>query len=435
MNSRQFPKFVVVLFFMLFIGSAALYAKDDPYKEMAQELSDSAARLTNPKIAIVPFSYVDKRKSAGGAMVAERLMTRLVKIGKYKVIERELLENVMQELHFETTGVVDLETTKKLGKVLGVEAIITGSLMDSGEDNVEANARVIKTETAEVMATASVEIPKDWNDEGGAPVVQQAAPVTQGAAEEAPMMKREEAAQAPVRQTPRRPKIVINGFFDFLYGSGGAKMDLTFKNSSRLIKGSDLGINLNGTAGYRQVKFAGEELTANTPPIGFRLVGFGEHWGGAYEMSYYSYTLAKQKTTVALNGGSAVPFQFLVDDYIKINVLNLLSGDLMFRFAKKSIQPYIGLGIGMTLNFISSPYIYGYNSGVYSSSTSEADIGFLFRVPIGLRVNFGDNGSAFVEYRPTTNYIAFDRGGVAGDADEASMSFDFLMFGLGYKFN
>ena len=81
------------------------------------------------KIAILPFSYLDKRKSEGGSIVSERLTTRIVKLKKYQVIERRALENLIQEQHLETSGAVSAETAKQIGKILGVDAIISGTLL------------------------------------------------------------------------------------------------------------------------------------------------------------------------------------------------------------------------------------------------------------------------------------------------------------------
>ncbi len=134
----------------------------DPYKVMAKELYESAELPDGSKIAIMPFSYGKEKKSDVGLMVSERLTTRIVKLHKFKVIERQMLENVMQELHLEGTGAVDAETTKKIGKILGVEAIVTGTILDINGNTAEINARVIKTDTAEVIASASAEIANTW---------------------------------------------------------------------------------------------------------------------------------------------------------------------------------------------------------------------------------------------------------------------------------
>ena len=110
MEFKRTAGICVLMVFGIFTCVSQLYAKADPYKDMAQELSNASSKLKNPKIAIMPFSYVDKRKSPGGEIVSERLTTRIVRIGKYNVIERALLQNVLSELHLEATGVVDVET-------------------------------------------------------------------------------------------------------------------------------------------------------------------------------------------------------------------------------------------------------------------------------------------------------------------------------------
>jgi len=151
--------------------------------------------LKDGKIGIVPFAYTDGRKSEGGVVISERLTTRIVKIKKLKVIERQMLEKVLQELHLESTGVVGSEGAKQIGKVLGVEAIITGTLMDIGATRTEINARMIHTETAEIIATSSAEVDKVWD---GATIAQ---PVTQQPVSQQPVV------QQPVFRQPSRQTV------------------------------------------------------------------------------------------------------------------------------------------------------------------------------------------------------------------------------------
>ena len=51
----------ITLFFVI-----NLSAKENPYSKMAKELSEASTFLKQPKVAIIPFSYMDKRKSDGG---------------------------------------------------------------------------------------------------------------------------------------------------------------------------------------------------------------------------------------------------------------------------------------------------------------------------------------------------------------------------------
>ena len=104
----------------------------------------------------------------------------------------------------------------------------------------------------------------------------------------------------------------------------------------------------------------------------------------------------------------------------------------MYRFSDKMIQPYVGVGLGMTLNFVSSPYVYGYTNGSYGPSFNDVGIGLLSRIPLGVRFVFNDF-MAFAEYRPTTNYFTFDRG-IANETDECYMTMNAVNFGAGFKF-
>ena len=64
-----------------------------------------------------------------------------------EVIERSLLEKVLRELNLQSTGAVDEASAKEIGKILGVEAIVSGTLIDLGAKEVEVNARLIITQT------------------------------------------------------------------------------------------------------------------------------------------------------------------------------------------------------------------------------------------------------------------------------------------------
>jgi TolB-like protein len=413
-------------------ASSFAVAKEDPYDTLARELSNSATLMTEPKIAIIPFSYIDKRKSDAGMIISERLTTRMVKLKKCKIIERQLLENVLQELHLETTGVIDAESTKRLGKVLGVEAIITGTLMDTGAETAEVNARVIKAETAEVLATASANLVRDWTD---APAVNTvyvpASQPAEAAPQEQPVgMKAEPQYVRTAAPAPRRPAVKVDGFFDILAGNGSGTMNLKYSNPTYRIKETEIGIDMNGNGvlesavGQNEIKFEGAKTQSASPFIGLRVGGFGKYFGGDFEFSYFSQHIIKQTNA---------NFSFSKDDYLQVDVLTLLSGDLLLRYPGKIVQPYTGLGFGMTLNHITSPYVSAYSDGIFQKPFDSYEIGFLMRIPFGLRVNIGDAGSLFVEYRAMMNAFSFTRD-IKSEQDSVSMDLGMLLFGLGFSF-
>jgi TolB-like protein len=435
-TKEKIRQFLLTVFLMTTATAGVSFAKDEGYDKMAEDFSKSASLLNPPKIAIIPFTYVDKRKSDGGMIVSERLMTRIVKLKKLQVIERGLLESVMQELKLQESGVVDAETTKKLGKILGVTAIITGTLLDIEEGMVEINARIINTETAEVLDTSAVEIRKVWSDVStNAPAPAQ--PVYQQQMQAAPEQPYYAPPQ-PVYQQPYRPARKINGFVEFFTGSGGGKMDLLFNNSVYIFSEKDLSFNFDGDntlsslVGYKKISFKGLTTESAAMPIGFRFGVFGENFGGGMEISYSAQRMIKQKTTVSYNDGASRSFEFTTDDYMSVKTF-VMAWDLMYQFSNKKIRPYIGFGIGLAFNTISSQWIYGYTGSVYKKPLDEFAVGFQTRIPLGVRISLNDQASLFLEYRSATTAMTFDRG-VKYEDDTLSISTNQFLFGLNAAF-
>ncbi len=429
----MFKRVILLALAVILSSIINLYAKEDSYSKMAKELSEASNFLKQTKVAIVPFSYMDKRKSEGGAIIAERLTTRIVKLGKLKVIERQHLEKVFQELHFEMTEVVDVEATKQVGKILGVDAIITGSLMDVERNKVEVNARVIKTETAEVVTSSFMKIQKTWSDVS----VTQAEPVDQ------PPKDTRISYQRP--ETTYKKKPLFNMFVDIFFGSGSGKMDLSFDNMVYPIDEIDLSIDIDGSGTlssavyYRQIGFSGMEMKNTSMPLGVRMGFFQNNennnlsLGADLEVSYITQYLKKQNTSITLNNASTYGFNFFVNDYLKISTLTILSGDLLLQFNDKTFRPYIGLGLGMTINTVTSPYIYQYYGNIYRKPLNDISLGFLYRFPIGIRIMISDLSSLLGEFRISNNTFSFDRN-IRNEFDKITMSFKQFFLGFSFSF-
>jgi TolB-like protein len=117
----------------------------------------AAAEFKKTKIAVLDFQLQGgKHDSADmGKIVAEWLITALVKEGRFDVIERRLLEKVLQEQKIGVSGLVDESSASKLGRVLGAKIVITGSVMEF-QGVMEANARIIEVETSSIIAAENV---------------------------------------------------------------------------------------------------------------------------------------------------------------------------------------------------------------------------------------------------------------------------------------
>ncbi len=143
----------------------------DPYMLLARRLSEAGDRMPNRKVAVLPFSYTDRRDSDDGVIVSERLLTRIMEEGRLQVVERNLIEKVMGELKLEYSGAVDENDIKTLGKILGVDAVVTGTLTRKADGTLEMHARVIAAGSAAVLSASSAIVPVDWKSAEAVPGV------------------------------------------------------------------------------------------------------------------------------------------------------------------------------------------------------------------------------------------------------------------------
>jgi TolB-like protein len=115
------------------------------------------AEFKKTKIAVLDFDLQGKgfETKDMGAIVAEWFTTALVRTGRFDVIERALLKKIVLEQKLGMTGLLDESTASKIGKLLGVKAIISGSVVRL-QNVTEINARIIDVETASIKDAESV---------------------------------------------------------------------------------------------------------------------------------------------------------------------------------------------------------------------------------------------------------------------------------------
>lgn len=135
---------------------------DAQLDELARQVLESLRVERKSKIAVPAFTDLNGGVTEFGQFVAEELITRLYRSGSFQVVERSLLTKVITEQEMSLSGLVDTNSAQTLGKILGVDAIATGSITDLG-DVLKLNARLISTETGMIFAVASVEV---WKDRG-----------------------------------------------------------------------------------------------------------------------------------------------------------------------------------------------------------------------------------------------------------------------------
>ncbi len=85
------------------------------------------------RIAVIDF---EDRSGWGhniGSGLADMLVTQLVKSGKFMVIERQELSKILEEQGLGLSGAVTPQSAAQVGKLLGVELMVMGSVSEFGE--------------------------------------------------------------------------------------------------------------------------------------------------------------------------------------------------------------------------------------------------------------------------------------------------------------
>jgi len=143
------------------------------------------------RIAVFDFDYATVQTDSSalfgtnvdvGKGITDLLVKYLVQDGTYSVIERQQIDKILTEQNFSNSDRANPASAAKLGKILGVDAIIVGAVTQFGNDNKNQNigggggnwhgfgmggishkkskavvtldARIVNIDTAEIMGVA-----------------------------------------------------------------------------------------------------------------------------------------------------------------------------------------------------------------------------------------------------------------------------------------
>jgi len=125
--------------------------------DFAYNYSDKpSAKIMNVLLA---GSYVNP---GAGRLVAERLGAELMRTGRYRIVERSQIDKLLGEHQFQKTDFASLDGVRRLGKLLGVDAIVVGTVdlfqitwvLFYVRSDVGFSARLVDVESGEVLWAA-----------------------------------------------------------------------------------------------------------------------------------------------------------------------------------------------------------------------------------------------------------------------------------------
>jgi TolB-like protein len=129
-------------------------------EQLVQDLIQAAPEREQLRVAVADFPDLQGITNDLGRYIASRITTRLVQSKKFSVTERQRLAQVLAELKISMSDLVDPEQAKKLKRMVGVDALVVGTIADLGKQ-VDVDARLIEIEANLMIWGASVAIDKD----------------------------------------------------------------------------------------------------------------------------------------------------------------------------------------------------------------------------------------------------------------------------------
>ncbi len=136
---------------VLFAGCAASNTM------MNTTMSPDIVLPDRPRIAVLPMElagYADEDLT-----VVRQNWRNMVESGflenSFRVVDRDVVDNILQEQHFQRSGVVNTATSVEVGKILGINLVLMGTVrvLTSDGSKFHIELRIIDVQSAELVAT------------------------------------------------------------------------------------------------------------------------------------------------------------------------------------------------------------------------------------------------------------------------------------------
>jgi len=93
-----------------------------------------------------------------GSAASDILVTELAKTGRFVVVERDKLDKIMAEQKLQASGAIDPRTVVKVGQILGLNAIVTGSVSEFGVKQEGSEYVIVQSKRQTAEATVDIRI-------------------------------------------------------------------------------------------------------------------------------------------------------------------------------------------------------------------------------------------------------------------------------------
>jgi TolB-like protein len=150
---------------ILIIGfSTFVYAKGSSEGELDRAIDTQGNYLLNqiPQNSIIAIIGISSGSEDLSKYITESLTSYMIynSVSNIKVVERVAMPILQKEINFQYSGAVDDEFMVSLGKMVGANTVIAGTIYSIGKD-LRFNIRAIEIETSYIIASNGVDFRAD----------------------------------------------------------------------------------------------------------------------------------------------------------------------------------------------------------------------------------------------------------------------------------
>lgn len=133
---------------------------DNEIEALSGEIAGQLQAQQIRKLCVIDFADLDGQMTDLGKFVAEELVTRLLSGGQFQVRERLRVNQALQQQGIYTGNVIDAQQAIQIGRLLGVEVLVTGTIANLAEE-VKINVRIFSARDGSLLAAAQGALVKD----------------------------------------------------------------------------------------------------------------------------------------------------------------------------------------------------------------------------------------------------------------------------------
>jgi len=117
-----------------------------------------AGRSSKIFLAVMELENRGGLSSSECSLLSDSIRQELFSTGRYRIVDRKNMDQILKEQGFQLSDCTSQECAVQVGKLLGVEKMVVGSIGKLGQ-NFMLNLQLLNVETGEIESMASDECP------------------------------------------------------------------------------------------------------------------------------------------------------------------------------------------------------------------------------------------------------------------------------------